>query len=360
MRAIPSLLVAVLGVVACSDSAVGPRPLIDRPLDAHAANITLWVPEILSLPSGHDIGEVHDINDSRLSVGWTEDYSANSPMPVRWSAGGTPSILTMPGTADGGRAHAINNVGQIVGWAKSSGVNQPARLGASPALLMPGFRGSAMDNNSAGAAVGYIHLSPSSNTTWPIHWSASGTPSFLKIPTGYFEAEATGISDNGTITGWAHSWYDSGDIIFEGHRAVMWSSPSATPVILGQSFGLSAPTVSISPDGIIMLAQDNGTSGFSQSFAPPYDVMLGSTTSIATRARNDRNRMVGHDPVTNLARTRRDGVSTNMAQPAGAVASTANGVNACGSAVGYFRLTTAINAPLPVRWERSGVCDAPF
>lgn len=360
MRTVRLAAVAVLALAACSDSTVGPRPLIDRPIDASATVTNLWSPEILTLPSGHDIGEAEDINDSRLTVGWTEDFSGTSPMPVRWSAGGTPSILTMPGTANGGRAIAINNAGTIVGWVKSSGVNQPARLGASPALLMPGFRGSAMDINASGAAVGYVYLSPSSSTSLPMHWTAAGAPSFLKVPTGYFEAVATGISDDGTITGWAHYWNDTGNIIYVDYRAVMWSSPSATPVFLGPSSVVSAPTVSMSPDGVIMIARDNGSSGFSQSFAAPYDAMLGSTTSIVTRARNDRRRMVGHNPATNIAHTRRDGITTGLVQPAGSVASSANGVNGCGSAVGYFRTTTVVNMPFPVRWERSGVCDAPW
>lgn len=360
MRALRSLLIAPFVLVACSDSTTGPRSVVDRPIDATASVINIWTPELLSLPSGHDIGEAEDINDSGLIVGWTEDFSGTSPMPVRWSTGGTPSILTMPGTANGGNAVAINNAGQIVGWVKSSGVNQPARLGASPALLMPGFRGSAMDINASGAAVGYVYASPSSSVSWPLHWTAGGTPSFLAIPTGYFEAAATGISDDGTITGWAHYRTQAGTIVFEDYRAVMWSSPSATPVLLGPSSSVSAPTVSMSPDGVIMIARDNGSTGFSQSFAAPYDAMLGSTTSIVTRARNDRRRMVGHDPATNIAHTRRDGTTTGLVQPAGSVASSANGVNACGSAVGYFRTTTLVNTPIPVRWERNGVCDAPW
>ncbi len=357
MRARP-LLFATAVLVACSDSSVGPRQLIDRPIEANANHLTTWTPEILPVLPGHDVGEVEDINDSRLSVGWSRTFNGTQ-MPVRWSAGGTASLLTMPGTADGGNAVAINNGGQIVGWTRSSGVNTPARLGANPALLMPGFRGTAKDINSSGAVVGYIHLSPSSGTTWPIHWSASGSPSFLKLPAGYFEAVATGISDDGTITGWAHYYDDSDTIIYVDYRAVMWSSPSATPVFLGPSSVTAAPWVTMSPDGVIMIAADQGSTGFSESYAPPYDVMLGSTPSIVTRARNARDRMVGHNPATNLARTRRSGTTINLVQPPGAVASSATGVNSCGSVVGYFRTTTAINAPLPVRWERDGVCDAP-
>lgn len=360
MRAIRSLLVAPFVLVACSDSPTAPRPLVDRPIDVSANVYNLWTPELLSLPSGHDVGEAEDINDSGLIVGWTEDFSGSSPMPVRWSASGTPSLLTMPGTANGGNAIAINNAGKIVGWVKSSGVNTPARLGANPALLFAGFRGSATDINEAGAVVGYIYTTPSSGVSWPMHWSSTGVPTILKLPTGYYEAAATGISEDGTITGWAHYENDTGDIVYTDYRAVMWSSPGAAPVFLGQGSLVSAPTVSMSPDGVIMIARDNGSTGFSQSFAAPYDAMLGSTTSIVTRARNDRRRMVGHDPATNLANTRRDGTTTNLVQPAGAVASSVNGVNGCGTAVGYYRNTTVINVSFPVRWARSGVCDAPW
>jgi probable HAF family extracellular repeat protein len=191
-------------------------------------------PALAGIPPGYTIKDLgtlggsysraYDINDKGQVVGWS--YTADGKRHAFRTAPNAPMVWPMDdlGSLGGTESEAwgINELGQVVGWSYNNGgysraFRTSANLPINPATdnlgTFGGTESAAYDINESGQVVGWAYNPQNGYDKWRAFRTAANMPiNPLTDDLGTLggpDAVAKGISDNGSVVGWARTTTDA-------------------------------------------------------------------------------------------------------------------------------------------------------
>jgi uncharacterized membrane protein len=201
----------------------------------------------LGVLPGYVASEAYGINNHRIVFGLLYDRQERT-FAFRWKAGRMTLLKGRP-QVDVPDRNTINARGQMAGTVISGGKRQAVRWSAGgDAFALPPLPGHTWTNawsvNDQGVVSGWSRALPSDDgENNPVLWDAAGNVAALKTVPGRADGTAEATNRSGMTVGYLGNLGTDADP--ERDNAVVWSSASAEPQVLGApapAFGYSELT----------------------------------------------------------------------------------------------------------------------